>query len=607
MRRLSPLLLVACLLGSAAPASAKVTASRITSPADPTFGTYDADLGPNAPGNRIKVDGVATSTAPAGDRVDVRCFWTDSGGTLRANVLALRVPLAPDGSFTVGADPASLSDNPFAGPTPSDPSGTRDDAPGVQTCRLRATPAVGAITELNGAALPDFSGPRINVARFGSRTLGVRGGGLVTVDFGVGTGGLRGQAEWSSRCGTFSFRPLVNAAALSPAQFPNWDCVRALLPPDPGDAGAQVRVDGAPAYTGSSAPSFDFDADGVLERPAAATGVTVDYRRGLTTGTVTTVERSALQRCSTPAFPPTAANCPTLVATGVELERRTVLADDGLEATITETLLSVDGAAHAVGLDAEQYVVFDNDPVFRFPGEDLFAPHGSGDQPPLGPAGLPGSVFTRDAVTPDTPRQGSGVETWDRPPADVRFVADDFRYLERSTQEVPAGGSATAVRVFRAARTLAEAEAGAAAAVQRLTPPPPPAVAPPVVIAPPPAAEPAPRCTLPRVKRNALYGTVRSRIKRAGCRVGAVRSVRSRVRKGRVVRIRPASTTKRRTVALGTRVTIERASGKPPKPRKRAKRPAKTRVAGAAGVHRAGASSRPSRPLRNARSWTPAR
>lgn len=593
MRRLLPPAVLLSVLACAAPAAAAVTSSTITSPGDPTFRIYNADLGTNAAANQLVVTG--TAAGAAGDRIDVRCFWTDSGGTLRANTVGLNVPLGADGSFSVTADPATLSENPFG-------ADSVDDAPGVQTCRLRATPAVSAITNLDTAKLPDYAGPRINVARFGSTTSETRSGPDVTVDYGVGAGGLRGQAEWSARCGTFSFRPYVNAAALSPALYPNWDCVRAILPPDAGDAVSQVRVDGISAYTGASAPSFDYDRNGVAERPTGAGGLSVDLRRGLTTGTVTTVERSPVQRCVSPAFPPTAASCPTLQDTGVELQRTTVLDDDGLQSTITDTWRSTDGLPHTVDVDAEQYVVFDNDPVFRFPGEDTFAPHGPGDQPALGGAG-PGTAYTRDAITPDTPRQGTGAETWDARPADVRFFGADYQYLERTSTTVPAFGAATGTRVFRVGRTLAEVQAGAAAAEQRLTPPPAvPAAPTPVPVTPAPAAAPAavkqPTCTIPKLTRSSLYGTARSKIKRAGCVVGTVRRVRSYVKKGRLVAIRPGGGFVR---PVGTKVSIDLSDGKGKRPKKAATKKKKTATKSAA------AAAKPPAPRSNARAWQPLR
>ncbi len=600
MRRAVCLVPVLALLCVAAPASAAVRASVITAPGDPTYRVYNADLPPDSAANALTVTGQVSSTAPNSDTVDVRCFWTDSGGTLRANALATSVPLT-GGTFSVTADPATLSLNTFG-------AGARDDAPGVQTCRLRATPHVDAISQLDTVALPDYAGPRIDVARFGSTTLGVRGGGNpVTVDYGVGVGGLRGQAEWSSRCGAFSFRPYVNAAAFSPALYPNWDCVQALLPPDPTDAASQVRVDGIPAYTGSSAPAFDFDANGTAERPTGAAGLAVDVRRGTTTGTLTSTETAPLQRCTTPTFPPTAASCPTLVGVGVSLQRSTVLDDDGLQATLVDVLRSTDGAAHAVDVDAEQYVVFDNDPVFRFPGEDAFAPHGAGDQPALGAAGIPASVYTRDAVTPDTPRQGTGVETWSPRPADVRFFATDFQYVERRTQLVPAGGGAISVRIFRVARSLAEAQAGAQAAEARLTPPPPPAPPPPPPAAP---ARVVRYCTVPKLARSSAYNTARTKIRRTGCFAGKVRRVRSFRKRGSLVRTRPAGGAK---LPLGSKIAIDLSDGKGKRPAPKKKSKSSKRSSSskkkksslpAAGI-RATAPARPARPAHNARSWAP--
>ncbi len=77
--------------------------------------------------------------------------------------------------------------------------------------------------------------------------------------------------------------------------------------------------------------------------------------------------------------------------------------------------------------------------------------------------------------------------------------------------------------------------------VSAAPPPPPP---------PPPA--PQPRCRVPRVVGRTL-GTARRLVRRAGCRVGRVRSARSARRRGRIVRQSPRAGIR---VRRGTRVTL---------------------------------------------------
>ena len=87
-------------------------------------------------------------------------------------------------------------------------------------------------------------------------------------------------------------------------------------------------------------------------------------------------------------------------------------------------------------------------------------------------------------------------------------------------------------------------------------PPPPPPPGPPPVPPPPPAEPPPPppavRCVVPRVVHLRL-AKARSKIRRAHCRVGAVRSVRSRRFRGVVVRQSPRAG---RRLARGARVNL---------------------------------------------------
>jgi beta-lactam-binding protein with PASTA domain len=105
---------------------------------------------------------------------------------------------------------------------------------------------------------------------------------------------------------------------------------------------------------------------------------------------------------------------------------------------------------------------------------------------------------------------------------------------------------------------------------------------------------------VPRLSRSSLYGTARSKIKRAGCAVGKVRRVRSYIKRGRLVRTRPGGS---KNVAAGTRVAIDLSDGKGRKPRKKATRKRSSTRA----VQTLAVPADRRAPLRNARGWTPPR
>ena len=133
-------LLGALVLGGlvvAPAASAAITGSHITTPADPSFFVADED----AATQTFAISGTTTGGNPASDMVDVRCYY---GGT--SVRVVHNVALNADGSFSVPA--ANLN-------------GSLD-----LTCRLRAVPA-----GTNPFDVTAFSGPAVGVGERGSSKL----------------------------------------------------------------------------------------------------------------------------------------------------------------------------------------------------------------------------------------------------------------------------------------------------------------------------------------------------------------------------------------------------------------------------------------------------
>src|SRR5436190_14132114 len=133
LRFLLPVALVAVLVVggfAVTPAAhAAITASQITSPANPSFFLADED----AAAQTFTISGTTTGSSPASDKVDIRCYFARTSVKVKGNVA-----LNSNGSFSVTtADLNNLLE---------------------LTCQLRAVPA-----GTTPADLTPFSGPVVGV------------------------------------------------------------------------------------------------------------------------------------------------------------------------------------------------------------------------------------------------------------------------------------------------------------------------------------------------------------------------------------------------------------------------------------------------------------
>src|SRR4051794_17595052 len=98
LRHVIPAVLVAVLvvggLAVTPAAHAAITASQITSPANPSFFIADED----AAAQTFTVSGTTTGGSPSSDKVDIRCYFAGTSVKVKGNVA-----LNSSGSFSVAA------------------------------------------------------------------------------------------------------------------------------------------------------------------------------------------------------------------------------------------------------------------------------------------------------------------------------------------------------------------------------------------------------------------------------------------------------------------------------------------------------------------------
>src|SRR3954470_7543063 len=98
LRHVIPAVLVAVLvvggLVVTPAAGAAITASQITSPANPSFFIADED----AAAQTFTISGTTSGGSPASDKVDIRCYFAGTSVKVKGNV-----PLNSNGSFSIAA------------------------------------------------------------------------------------------------------------------------------------------------------------------------------------------------------------------------------------------------------------------------------------------------------------------------------------------------------------------------------------------------------------------------------------------------------------------------------------------------------------------------
>src|SRR4051795_422501 len=390
-------------------AHAAITASQITSPANPSFFIADED----AAAQTFTVSGTTTGGSPSSDKVDIRCYFARKSVKVKGNVA-----LNSNGSFSVAAaDLNKLLE---------------------LTCQLRAVPA-----GTNPADLTPFSGPVVGVGERESSKVNSGPNDGKAYDYAVDAQQLTAAFDYASlgSCGLHNGFLYDSTYANTTVTFAcNAGLGRADSPTTP--TRSELQIDSANAYAPTQAFFINSGATGL---PALTDTYTVDKA----TGNVVIRETDPIVKCGTATYPPTTGSCATFVSTGVT-DNRTITQDhDGHISWITDVFKSTDGKEHSLDL------LWDNNQRFwgasgdspkleyEFPGESSFSTHATGATVSLPPS--PGAIFTRmpGAADGDT-ATGQGAIVYDRPATAAKFTAVttvDSEFTLHQAGDVPAAGS----------------------------------------------------------------------------------------------------------------------------------------------------------------------
>jgi hypothetical protein len=396
------------VLGSPAIAQASTFASSTISV--PTSGTvlfYNGDQGAGS----VTVSGsVSPAAAGAGDLL---CY-TSSGPLPH---FAVRISISQSGAF--GAT-VSLS------------------AIHAQVCRLRF---VSADTMPSASAAAAFAGPIVSVSDQYSNS---SGGVLFGYDM---LGGAASFAYELGSLGQCAIRASFATDLTALSSYYLFDGNLCLpessgIAPETGTRSG-VQIDGLNAYPpGSVVALTGLPGFLPLTYDAAWTG----DRSG-----VTVTETNSLMYCAPPGgYPPTSADCPSMMASGIVVHQTTTLLGGGQIARVTERFVDIDGKPHALDLLFTQALhspVATKPPGFEFPGQSVFASHRSPESYSLFPPG-PGTIYVlADAAGAPAVSDPIGAITYEQPPASADFItgagAQTARFLMHYVARVPARGSVT--------------------------------------------------------------------------------------------------------------------------------------------------------------------
>jgi hypothetical protein len=546
---------VAALALAPAVAAAAPTASQIATPANPTFATVDPEL-PQS----LQITG---ATSGGDGDVDIRCYW----GSTSAKIAG---PVAVNGGAfdtSVALDQALLLTIGYPHPF----------------CTLRAVP-----TGTSPAAAPGspsaWAGPSVG---WGRHDLYRVGAGFdptppeTVWDYGLSMAQPKAlnyldSATSCGLCDTFLFAPGTKAISNS-IWYVNGGIFR--VPYGVTDR-TGVIIDGLPAYGPATA---HFNPDNLSDNsglPSISVGTSVDPA----TGDLVVDERSEFKHCAPqPAtFPATSASCTSFTDTGVVLERRVRVTDEGLLVTFTDHWKSVDSQTHELDAMYEDSEHSENGATVGHEGrvnftwtQDGFKSYGP-DQKIALPEQAPVTMLVKtDATTPDAGDNMNpfgaviyGTRPTDLTVSSVGRVGDgNGRWHPRYVRTLPAVGDVEILFAYTHDFTLDAVKARAQKAKDLLVPPvgetptpPPPAgsssdPAPaPVPQSTPAIAQPKPvMCVVPKLRGKTL-ARAKLLLKRAHCALGKVsRRAGGRVKPGRVLatRLKPGT-----RVRAGTRIRV---------------------------------------------------
>lgn len=410
---------LACALfvGMLAPAgaSAEVTSSNVTSPADQTYLIDDDTL---VSDGSFTVSG--TSDGTTGDTVDIVLEHGEGWTTLEDDV-----PVAADGSFSAEVDHEQV-----------------DDDYGV----LRAFD--GSSPELSHR----FSGPRIFVSEFSVSTVfdGPNAGGVY--DYTFDAHGLRGYHEITPATDSGVADTDIYSASFDSDSGP-WDEAGGMDSVDEDGSGirSSIQVDGRNAYSAEDVAGFYSDGDGGAtdsDELAGFPALDIDVSADSANGTLTVVERGALVRCPTDSESPDAMTCPALEQTGVELVRTWTIAN-GHVATVHDEFRSTDGASHAVS--AHEAVDYDESETGWAFGDGTFDRYEDGYS--ISGAALPGAPFVMTVRETDdepsySPEGPAGGIVFHQVPSALVWTDEERMQGNYDQVAVPANGSASIRHTF---------------------------------------------------------------------------------------------------------------------------------------------------------------
>ena len=401
----------------AAPASAAITASSITAPANPTELFYNGDTG----SGNVTVTGTVTGTATEADLV---CYTVgDSSVTTVVN----SIPVSSSGTFSVGASLAPIAG--FACRLAVVPHGTRPVA-----------------TASGGDPAAVFAGPAISITdQFSHSSSGNLFGYYI----------LAGTLPWSFALQSVGECPVHASYSTDTSQLGSFSVFGldsgsvgvGCLPKSSGvgaaaNTRAALQIDGLNAYVPGAIPS--------LTSQPGFIPITYGALWNATHDSVAISETDAPMICDPPAtFPPTSTTCPSLHDSGIRIEQTTVLLPGGNVARVTQKFTSVDGRAHSIDALFGQSVsapAAGESPGFEFPGQTSFATHAKPDTFTQFPAG-PSSIIVISNAGGLLPATSNpiGAITYGRPPQSADFVtatgAQTATMLMHYSDPLPANGT----------------------------------------------------------------------------------------------------------------------------------------------------------------------
>jgi hypothetical protein len=446
-RLLVAALTAALMLALAGPASAvDFISSQITTPADNSVQTYDADAN-----NTLHVEGTTTG----GDsNTDLACFYGPTGRRL----LATNVPV------TAGAFSADLPFGSFTNGAPK------------PYCVLRAVPA-GDLTAYPPTGANDFAGPRIMTARMQTYKVGGAGpNSSVVDDFFIGVGQKEGYTDFYSLGGcaldwSFVFDPITLAQSSSLFYCNGWTedqdgCTTASATCTAATQ-SEIRVDGKNAYAPSTA-NYLYYVDPTHNSGLLPGFPELTHQKSIDplNGNIHITEADPIVKCSPneTAFhaggsdPAWSTDCTSFAGTGIKLDRTIETDQNGRRARFVDIWSNTDSTSHDLEVLYEEEFAGDSgtnpSPSFAYSWLDgtSFAAPALGETIQGPGTSAPATIYVDgNAGTDDTFQYPQGAVTITPAPTSVRwYTKAGSRYygLFRYAQTIPAGGTAKVLRTY---------------------------------------------------------------------------------------------------------------------------------------------------------------